>query len=237
MHKSEWLPRKRELQIAMSENWQTVLVAAKVSAWGIPTAEVATLKNLTTAAEAALALSQSSARTVVVTAQTKAAFAALIEKMRFLKNRYFVSPPLLDADYISLGLKPRDTKPTPIPPPTAQAEADVTYPAAHTLELHLRPVADTAPDAHRSNYGFRVYYGILPPGGATLEAAAGPRRDLLKPPTSGDELPYSRFTRRTRERLDFAQEESGKTVYFCVRYENAKGEPGPWGPIFSAVIP
>ena len=30
---------------------------------------------------------------------------------------------------------------------------------------------------------------------------------------------------------------SGKTVYFCVRYENAKGEPGPWGPIFSAVIP
>ncbi|MDR3352901.1 MAG: hypothetical protein LBO00_07885 [Zoogloeaceae bacterium] len=32
-------------------------------------------------------------------------------------------------------------------------------------------------------------------------------------------------------------EESGKTIYFCVRYENAKGEPGPWGPIFSAVIP
>ncbi|MDR2260454.1 MAG: RHS repeat protein [Azoarcus sp.] len=40
-----------------------------------------------------------------------------------------------------------------------------------------------------------------------------------------------------RERMDFAQEESGKTIYFCVRYENAKGEPGPWGPIFSAVIP
>ena len=100
MPKSDWLPRKRELQIAMSENWQTILVAAKVSAWSIPTAEVTALKTLTTAAEAALALSQSSARTVVVTAQTKAAFAALIEKMRFFKNRYFVSPPLIDADYI-----------------------------------------------------------------------------------------------------------------------------------------
>ncbi|MDR0635092.1 MAG: hypothetical protein LBF91_08960 [Azoarcus sp.] len=235
--KTNWLPGKRELQIAMSENWQTILVTTKVSAWNIPTAEVTALKTLTTAAEVALALSQSSARTVVVTAQTKAAFAALTEKMRFFKSRYFVSPPLVDADYISLGLKPHDTKPTPVPPPTAQAEADITYPAAHTLELHLRPLADTAPDPHHSDYGFRVYYGILPPGGATLEAAAGPRRDLLKPPTSGDELPHSHFTRRKRERLDFAQEESGKTVYFCVRYENAKGEPGPWGPIFSAVIP
>jgi hypothetical protein len=235
--RTDWLPAKRELQIAMSENWQTLLVAAKASAWNIPAAELTALKTLTTAAAAALALSQSSARTIVITAQTKAAFAALAEKMRFFKNRYFVSPPLLDADYISLGLKPRDTRPTPVPPPTAQAEADITYPAAHTLELRLRPVADTAVDAHRGNHGFRIHYGILPPGGATLEAAAGPRRDLLKPPTSGDELPHSRFTRRARERMNFAQEERGKTLYFCVRYENAKGEPGPWGPILSAVIP
>jgi hypothetical protein len=100
---------------------------------------------------------------------------------------------------------------------TPQAEADIIYPAAHTVELHLRPLADTAPDSHHSDYGFRVYYGILPPDGATLEAAADPRRDLLKPPTSGDEFPLSHFTRRTCERMDFAQEESGKTIYFCVR--------------------
>ncbi|MDR2260700.1 MAG: hypothetical protein LBE06_07170 [Azoarcus sp.] len=118
-----------------------------------------------------------------------------------------------------------------------QAEADITYPAAHTLELHLRPVADTAPDPQRSEHGFRVYGGMLPPGGASLEAAASPKRELMHAPASGDELPHSHFTRRKRERMDFAQEESGKTIYFCVRYENAKGQPGPWGPIFSAVIP
>jgi hypothetical protein len=54
---------------------------------------------------------------------------------------------------------------------------------------------------------------------------------------SGEELPHSRFTRRKKELFDFPQEDRGKTIYFCVRYENAKGEPGPWGPIFSAVIP
>jgi hypothetical protein len=234
---TDWLPRKREEQIALSENWQTILTTSKVSAWSIPTAEVTALRNLTTAAEAALALSQSSARTVVVTAQTKIAFAALIEKMRFFKSRYFVLPPLTDPDIISLGLKPHDTKPTPIPPPIAQAEADVSYPAAHTLELFLRLIADSPPDPHRSDYGFRIHFGLMPPGGATLEAAAGPKRELLHPPVTGDELPHSFFTRRKHERMVFSQAESGMTIYFCIRLENAKGQPGPWGPIFSALIP
>jgi hypothetical protein len=236
MSRPDWLPHRREEQLAMSKNWQTILTA-KATAWNVPTTEVTALKTLTTAAETAFALAQSSSRTVVVTAQCKAAFAALTKKMRFFKSRYFVSPPLIDADFISLGLKPHDAKPTPIPPPVAQAEADVSYPAAHTLELHLRPVTGVPPDPHHSDYGFRVYFGLLPPGGASVEAATGPRRELMKAPVSGDELPHSHFTRRKRERLDFAQEESGKTIHFCVRYENAKGEPGPWGPIFSAVIP
>jgi hypothetical protein len=36
---------------------------------------------------------------------------------------------------------------------------------------------------------------------------------------------------------DFEQNDSGKTAYFSVRYENAKGEPGSWGAVFHAVIP
>jgi hypothetical protein len=234
---SDWLPHKREEQIALSKDWQVILVAAKVTAWNIPATEVTALKNLTTAAETALALAQSSSRTIIVTAQCKTAFAALVEKMRFFKSRYFVTPPLIDADYASLQLKPRDTTRTPVPPPVAQAEADVSYSAQHTLELHLRPVPNTPPDPHHADYGFRVYFGILPTGGASVEAALSPKRELTKAPISGEELPHSHFTRRRRERLDFAQEDRGKTIYFCVRYENAKGEPGPWGPLFSAVIP
>ncbi|MDR0716523.1 MAG: hypothetical protein LBF50_03795 [Azoarcus sp.] len=33
----DWLPHRREEQIALSKNWQTILVAAKVTAWSIPT--------------------------------------------------------------------------------------------------------------------------------------------------------------------------------------------------------
>jgi hypothetical protein len=59
----------------------------------------------------------------------------------------------------------------------------------------------------------------------------------MRIPKGGEDLPFSKFTRRKKELMDFAQEDSGKTAYFCIRYENAKGEPGHWGPMFNAVIP
>ncbi|MDR0376094.1 MAG: hypothetical protein LBH85_10330 [Treponema sp.] len=235
-YEGNWLPGRRELQLAMAKNWLVVL-EARAKAWKVPSTEVAELQTLTVAAGAALAMAQSSERTPVVTANCKAAFDALIAKMRFIKSRWFLSPPLTDADIISLELKPKDSTRTPVPPPAAQAEADISRPGVHLLDLHLRPAAGSPPDPHRSDYGHRVYYGVLPPGGASGEAATGAKRELSKAPGSGDDLPHSRFTRRKKELFDFPAEDSGKTVYFCVRYENAKGEPGPWGPMFSSIIP
>jgi hypothetical protein len=88
----------------------------------------------------------------------------------------------------------------------------------------------------RGDWGYRIYYGVMPPGGATVEAATGVKRELMKVPLTGDELPHSRWTRRRKERLDF-HGDGGKTAYFCIRYENVKGEYGPWGPVFQANIP
>jgi hypothetical protein len=232
----DWLPAGRELKLAMAKDWLAVL-AAQAAAWHVPEAEVLALQSLTINADAALASVQCSSRTPIATAQCKAAFEALVEKMRLIKSHYFLVPPLDDTGFVALGLKPKDAAHTPVPPPSAQAEADITRPGVHLIELHLRPLAGTTPDPHHSDYGFRVYYGILPPGGASVEAALSPKRELVKAPVSGEELPHSRFTRRKREMFDFAAEDSGKTVYFCVRYENAKGEPGPWGPLFSSVVP
>ena len=231
-----WFPGRREQQLAMAEDWVDAL-GTKATIWNVPSAEVTELTTLTSAAGTALTRAMSSNRTPVITAECKTAFEALAGKMRFIKSRYLLSPPLTDADLISLELKPKDTAKTPVPPPSGQAEADISRPGVHLLELHFRPVAGSPPDPRRADYGYRIYWGILPPGGAAVEAATGGKRELMKAPASGDELPHSKFTRRKKELFDFAQEDSGKTVYFCIRYENAKGESGPWGPIFSSVIP
>jgi hypothetical protein len=233
----DWLPHKREGQLNLSQLWQTIITTSKASAWGIPSAELTALRNLTTAAEAALAANQPPTRSTLTAKQCDVAFKALIDKMRLFKAHYFLLPPLTEIDIVSLGLKPKDTKPTPIPVPLAQAVAEISYLGAHQLQLHLHREPDSPLDPHGSDYGYRIYSGVSPPGGASQEDALGEKRELMHVPLTGKELPHSRFTRRHIEIFDFEPEDSDKIVYFCVRYENAKGEAGPWGPLFHAVIP
>jgi hypothetical protein len=130
-----------------------------------------------------------------------------------------------------------DTTYSPVPPPGNQATAKHRPLGDHLLELDIEIIGDILPDAKASDYGFRVYWGIMPQGGASVEAATGPKRELMKAPAGGEELPFSRFTRRKREVFDFAESDRGKTVSFCIRLENAKGQAGPWGTVFSTIIP
>ena len=50
-------------------------------------------------------------------------------------------------------------------------------------------------------------------------------------------LVHSSFDTRTPFTLEFEGHERGKTVYFCLCWENTRGEKGPWGEIQSAIIP
>jgi hypothetical protein len=226
---TDWLPTKRTLQLAMAKNWLSVL-NHKAQKWGIPSDVEAALEGLMEKAQDALNEAMSSERTAVITARCKAAFDALAAKMRDIKKRYFLEPPLMDEDLVSLELSPPDTTPTPIPPPTAQVEADLTFPGIHLVELKkIRAVAGSAPDS-KSDYGVRIFWGLTGPAGSEDKFR------VTEVPDSGKELPHSKFMRRHKELFDF-NGESGNTVYFCLRYENPKGDAGPFGPMLKAVIP
>jgi hypothetical protein len=45
------------------------------------------------------------------------------------------------------------------------------------------------------------------------------------------------FDSRSPFVLEFDEPNRGKKVYFCMCWENTRGEKGPWGKIFSAIIP
>jgi hypothetical protein len=60
---------------------------------------------------------------------------------------------------------------------------------------------------------------------------------LKEPPTDISELRNSSFDTHTPHVLDFLESERGETVYLCLRWENTRGEKGPWGEIQSAIIP
>jgi hypothetical protein len=214
----------------MAKNWQSVLVT-KAVAWDVVVTAKKALEDTTGAADTALAKAMSIERNDTINMQCKEAFNALIAVMRDMKKRYFLKPPLLDSDFVSLSLNPPGAPSTPIPAPTAQVIADLTFPGVHLVELrNIRAVEGGIMPDPRSDYGVKMCWGIMGHPTAT------DKFHLTAVPVSGHDLPHSRFRRRKRELFDF-DGESGNTIYFCLRYENPVGEAGPFGPMLSAVIP
>jgi hypothetical protein len=204
----------------------------------VPTAEFTALGNLFGAAKTLFQRAQDeSERTHVITVECQGAFKVLSAKMRFCRDRYFKLSPLTEGDSAALGFREKDTRPSNIPVPDEIPAVSLSYPGGpHAITAHLGPLAGTQELDSESDYGYALYMGIMPPGGATLEEAASDKHYLMKPPVDGKGLTH-RFTRRRKEKLIFDAENAGKTVYMCCRYENQKGQAGRWRLVASAVIP
>jgi hypothetical protein len=122
--------------------------------------------------------------------------------------------------------------------PEGQVAVALSFPGGpFKVAVHLGPQEGTAELDTRGDYGYAVYIGKMPPGGATVEQAASSKHYLMTPPVSGDDLLYYKFTRKKKIIVTFDPHESGMTAYICSRYENQKGESGDWGKIVSTIIP
>jgi hypothetical protein len=226
------MPSSRTEILTMCRTWIGIMDATTRTAWGIPTDQFTALGDLYGDAQELLQKAQEEAtRTHVITVELEAAFKALKAKMRFFRDRYFKLPPLSEGDWAALGFREKDPHHTPVPPPDGVPAASLSYPGGpHVLMAHLGPLAGTAELDPRSDYGYAIYIGIMPPGGATLEEAASKKHYLREPPKDGEGLTHYRFTRRRKEEIVFDAEDAGKTVYVCCCYENSKGDAGKWGP-------
>jgi hypothetical protein len=73
-----------------------------------------------------------------------------------------------------------------------------------------------------------------PPG---VHGAEIRRAILPAPPQSISDLTEPAFDTQSPFKIDFDESQRGKTVYFCLRWENMRGEKGPWSEIVSAIVP
>jgi hypothetical protein len=221
----------------MVKTWNAVF-AQNGQTWGIPQNHLTQLANDETAADAILQKVKSGGRTSADIVQCNMDFKDMETEARFIKKHYLLMPPLILSDYATLLLPLPDETYSPVGKPTGQPALTISYPGGpHLLLVHLAPLPGTLPPDSRGDYGYALYRGIMPQGGATLEQAASVKHYLMREPVSGDELLHYRFTRRKKELADFEASDSGMTAWFCARYENQKGEHGAWGAVVSAVIP
>jgi hypothetical protein len=193
----------------------------------IPVTEAEALANACTVWHTAY-LPTTKAHTPVETLAKNNAKKAAKKFIRPFVNQYLRFPPVTDEDRRAMGIPNHDLTPTRIPAPTSQAEADMVFPGIHMLELVKIRKAGILSDDPRSDYGVSIHIGILD--------AVNSKWRITKPPATGEDLPYAVFTREKKMLFDL-DGESGKTVYICLRYENQKGDAGPFGPGLHAVIP
>jgi hypothetical protein len=158
------------------------------------------------------------------------------EVLREFNRQYILyAKEVTNAQRVEIGCPIHDTTHTTISRPGAQAKADITYLGQHLLKLvNIGPMPGTmSEEEEKAEFGVRIFWGIM---GAPTETD---KFRLAVPPQTGRDFPHSTFTHRKNYLFDL-EGESGKTIYFCLRYENEKGGKegeGPFGPIFSAIIP
>ena len=232
---TDWMPSSRTGQLAMGRKWVQYITPQRMTQWNIPEQMITTLENVVEAAGNALQTAMTSDRTAVINTMVRVKFGEMVDHMRDLRRRHYFMPPLTEMDWVALEMRLPDTIITPIGPPTTVVQAEITYPHKNALALRIVPI-DGQGDDPRPDWGYRIYFGVLPQKEVPEELMIE-RQYLRREPQRPEELTQSHFTRRKRDVLEFQYDNSGMKCFICIRYENGKGEVGPWGPMASAFIP
>ena len=216
---NDYIPAKEGDFLEWSENLIAVC-SAHADEWAIDTEKLDSLQTLHGQYKALYETCQTPAHNTLDVQRKNGVKDDLKERERKLVAQLQVNDAVTDPDRVALRIPRHDHKPSPTPPPSAQLEVDITFPGIHLVEVSLRAVGSMRRGFPAGVRGARIYYGLMD-----------------SPPASGDDLPHSVFTRKSKHLFDFAESERGKKVFFCARSENSKGDVGPWGTIFFAIIP
>jgi hypothetical protein len=192
----------------------------KYQAWQIPSPQTTLnplLGNYQTAFEAANNPNRGKVD-VLQKNETRDALKAAVRP--YVKAYLAYNPAVTDADKENMGLPLHDTKPTPVPPPATYPEAETDSSVIRQLTIHFKDNGSEKRAKPKGAHGAEIRWSILDHA-----------------PASVDELTTSAFDTASPLTLSFDESQRGKMVYYCPRWENAKGDKGPWGEIYSAIVP
>ncbi|GHU23995.1 hypothetical protein FACS1894172_15740 [Spirochaetia bacterium] len=234
-NRNDWLPGKRDDIILMAKKWQNCL-AHSANDWNIPEAQVTEFNTALAAATTTLEAETADKSPHNVKA-ARLAVNSLTTLMRYIKRHFFLIPPLSDLDFTDLLLKQPDTVRTSIPIASNQGTvAEFKPQGAHIVKLVMTIIGALPDGSKKSWYGYRIYFAVVDP--ATVPAPNDVSwRHLTTAPQTGADLINSIYTKHTSYTFDFPETDRGKTVWFCIRLENAKGGAGPWGPLLWTIVP
>jgi hypothetical protein len=134
----------------------------------------------------------------------------------YIANNHLIS----DKDRIHLGVTVRDPNPTPTPVSDKPPFIIIVLLSAGVILIKFGDIETGKRGKPLGQTGAELAYAILD-----------------NKPEDWDELSHSIFSTRSPFRLSFKGTERGKILYFALRWQNTRGEKGPWSEIMSVIIP
>jgi hypothetical protein len=140
--------------------------------------------------------------------------------LRLLVKNLESNPRVSDEDRRGMGITIPSTTRTVIPAATTYPLSTVDSSTIRLLKFFFRDSESSSKAKPHGVHGAEIRWSILD-----------------TPPVTVKELIMSGFDTRSPFTLEFENDQRGKTVWYCLRWENTKGEKGPWSEIGSAIIP
>jgi len=219
MTNQSYLPKKDAELLSWSNNFSAI-VTANAESWEIPATDVTKLQSRLSDFESLIAKAKSPSRSSIIVTEKNEVRKALVATIRELVNFRLKNPVITDSQLVTLGLRPRDKTRTLSPAPVTYPELQIDRAVIRQLTVHYRDTDSERKAKPAGVHGVEIRWSIL-----------------SVPPTSVDNLITSSFSTKTPFMMSFNEDDRGKWVYFCARWENNRGEKGPWSEIVESVIP
>jgi hypothetical protein len=221
MRLNDWLPKREESFADLCRKWVLSLGnEAAVMEFKWDDDERTTTLVALTEYLADLSAFKSVDSTANRTTKIKAREKAMTAMRSFARSFIRFNTAMTDTEKEEMGVRPRDFSLSRFGRPDVRPKIEVEH-TSNGFEHRIRAVNRetdklTKPDGV---YGIKYVWQV---GGTK--------------PESADDLPKSAFSRRGTHIVTFSHGDQGKVVYYACRYENAKGEGGPWSQIVEVFI-
>jgi hypothetical protein len=218
---ADWIPTREQDLVDLCEKWKAALEdPAKITAFGWAEAEVAAVLdkiNGFLTARSAYEADDSSAKRL---AKDEAKEDAIDTMRDFANSSLRFNKKMTDAQKLDFGIRPGDKTMTSHGTPTSQPDTVVENTVNH-FEHKVRALNHETGNGTKpaDAYGVRYAWQV---GG--------------EKPASGEDLPKSKFSRKTNLIVTHTESDKGKPCYYAACYENSKGDEGKWSPVVEAFI-
>ncbi|GMO51924.1 MAG: hypothetical protein Pg6C_17030 [Treponemataceae bacterium] len=217
----DWLPSREQDLVDLCQKWKAGLEnQANTTVFGWKAAEVADALAKVTAFLTARAAYEDVDSTANRMAKDEAKDAARAAMRDFANSNIRYNKQMNDEAKLVYGIRPVDRTPTTGGAPESYPEAEADTSVIRQVTINFWDSATKKRGKPHGVHGAEIRWALL-----------------NHAPASVDEIVNSGFDTASPFTLRFDEGQRGQKVYFCLRWETNTNLKGPFGEIYSAVIP